>query len=157
MSALGQMRFRFCHFGANGVTVMTQHRFSRRFGNSGPGSRARASGATLIGTLLVASALIAGLTMVLKLGPHYLDWQTMQTVFDGLPKSEIREMSKGDIRESVAKRFRVNNLRDFELRKILTIDEAKEGTTLRVRYEKREHLAFNIDVVLVFSEQYRYQ
>jgi hypothetical protein len=66
-------------------------------------------------------------------------------------------MKKEDIRKSLKKRFRVNYLRDFDLREIVTIDREKTETTLTVSYEKRETIVANVDAVLTFSEQYRYQ
>ena len=60
-------------------------------------------------------------------------------------------MAIEDIRESLRKRFKVNSLRDFDLQKIIIIDRTKEGTSLTIDYERREHLVANVDVVLTFS------
>ena len=107
-----------------------------------------------MGALLLAVALI---TLGLRLGPHYFDWQTMQSVFGDLPTTEIHRMSKEKIRESLSKRFRVNSLRDFDLREIVTIERQKTETTLIVNYEIREPIVANLDAVLTFSEQYQYK
>jgi hypothetical protein len=113
-------------------------------------------GAGVISVVLIAGALMAGITLTLKLGPHYIDWRTMDSVFEGLHRQPIQDMSPSAIREAVAKGFRVNGLRDFDLRKILTITEGKDGTTLAVAYEQREHIMFNVDVVLTFAGTYKY-
>ena len=112
------------------------------------------SGVGLLGGLLLGVAVV---TLVLRLGPHYMSWRTMQTVFDQLPADQVHTMKKEDIRKSLTKRFRVNYLRDFDLREIVTIDREKTETTLTVSYEKREPIVANVDAVLTFSEQYRYQ
>jgi len=113
-------------------------------------------GATLISILLVTAALMAVITLALKLGPHYIDWRTMQSVFDGLHRQPIQDMNPPAIREAVSKAFRVNGLRDFDLRKVMTIEEGKDSTTLTIAYEQREHILFNVDVVLTFAETYKY-
>jgi hypothetical protein len=114
-------------------------------------------GITAIGLLVGIVGLAATITVVLRLGPHYLDWQTMKSVMGDLPAGEVHTMSKKEIRESLRKRFRVNSLRDFDLREILVIERQKTGTALAIEYERRENIVANVDVVLTFSEQYQYQ
>ncbi|MEJ2087347.1 MAG: DUF4845 domain-containing protein [Gammaproteobacteria bacterium] len=113
-------------------------------------------GLSAIGLLASIAGLAAVVTLLLRLGPHSIDWQAMKSIFNGLPAALVHTMSKEDIRESLKKRFKVNSLRDFDLRDILTIDRQKTGTTLSVQYEKREHIVGNVDVVLSFSGQYEY-
>ena len=113
-------------------------------------------GASALGMLVGVSALVACVTLLLKLGPHYIDWQTMKSVFDGLPKN-VNTMSKDEIKVALSKRFRVNSLRDFDLKEILTIDRQKTGTVLIVHYEVREPIIGNVDAVLTFGERYEYR
>lgn len=117
----------------------------------------RQQGASAIGVLLVVTLVVSVVTLLLRLGPHYLDWQAMQSIVEDLPVGEVHAMDVADIRESLRRRFKVNSLRDFDLQKIIIIDRTKEGTSLTIDYERREHLVANIDVVLTFYEQYRYQ
>ena len=119
--------------------------------------KSRQLGASAIGVLLIVTAIVVVATLLLRLGPHYIDWQTMMSIVEDLPVSQVHSMSKDDIRETLGKRFRVNSLRDFDLREILTIDRANQGTTLVFAYERREGLIANVDVVLTFSEQVSYQ
>ena len=67
------------------------------------------------------------------------------------------QVATARVAESLQKRFRVNSLPDFDLKEILTIDRQKTETTLAIHYERRENLLANVDVVLSFSEEYRYQ
>ena len=121
-----------------------------------PSARKQA-GASAIGILIGVSLLVSALTLVLKLGPHYLDWQTMKSVMESLPAANVHTMAKKDIRESLKKRFRVNSLRDFDLEKIISIERNKAGTTISVAYERREPIVANVDAVLTFSEQYHFK
>jgi len=117
----------------------------------------RQGGASAMGVLLGVGALVTVVTLVLRLGPHYLDFETMKTIVEDMPAEQMHTMSIEDMRESFRKRFKVNSLRDFDLKKIIAIDRSKEGTLLTIEYEQREHLIANVDVVLTFYEQYRYQ
>ena len=111
-------------------------------------------GATMLGLLVGLSGLVAVLTLVLKLGPHYIDFQTMKSIFNALPAAQVHTMSKGDIYEALKKRFKVNSLRDFDVKDIVSIERQKTGTVVTVTYERRENIVANVDAVLSFSEQY---
>lgn len=115
-------------------------------------------GASAIAILIGVAILISVVTLLLRLGPHYIDWQTMKSIIEELPAQQMNTMSPDDIREALRKRFKINSLRDFDLKKIITVDRSKKaGTTLIVEYEQREHLIGNVDAVLTFREQYTYQ
>lgn len=114
-------------------------------------------GASALSVLAGMIALVTIITLLLRLGPHYIDWQTMKTIFSDLPVSQVNTMSKKEIQDSLKKRFRVNNLRAFDLKEIIIIDRQKTGTTISVEYERRENIVANLDAVLTFSEQYQFQ
>ena len=114
-------------------------------------------GASALGVLAGMIGLVAVITLLLKLGPHYIDWQTMRTVFGDLPASQVHTMSKSDIYESPQKRLRVHSLREFDLKDIVTIERQKTGTVITVEYERREPIVANVDAVLTFSEQYQFK
>ena len=57
-------------------------------------------GLSAIGLLGLLFIIVTVITLLLRLGPHYLDWQTMRSVFGDLPVGEVHTMSKDDIRES---------------------------------------------------------
>ena len=119
-------------------------------------AKSRSGGASIAGIILSLTGLVVVITLALRLGPHYMDWRTMNTVFENLHRQPIQDMSKTKIREAVAKGFRINSLRDFDLKNMLVINADKEKTILTVSYEQREHIAMNVDVVLTFSKSYQY-
>jgi len=116
----------------------------------------RSTGLSVTGIILLLVGLVAVITLLLRLGPHYIDWRTMQSVFTGLERQPIHEMSKNQIREAIAKSFRINGLRDFDQRSLVAIDAEKEFTTVSVSYERREHIVYNIDIVLTFEQSFQY-
>ena len=114
-------------------------------------------GAGTIGWLVGALALVSVITLTLRLGPHYLDFRTLQAVMDSLPAGEVHEMDNRSVRALLQKRFLINNIRSVKVRDIVKFDRSKNSTEISIGYEVREHLLFNIDAVLTFNESYRYQ
>ncbi len=114
-------------------------------------------GAGTIGWLAGALALVSVITLTLRLGPHYLDFRTLQAVMDSLPANEVHEMDNRSVRALLQKRFLINNIRSVKVRDIVKFDRSKNSTEISIGYEVREHLLFNIDAVLTFNESYRYQ
>ncbi len=114
-------------------------------------------GAGTIGWLAGALALVSIITLTLRLGPHYLDFRTLQAVMDSLPVDEVHEMDNRSVRALLQKRFLINNIRSVKARDIVKFDRSKNSTEISIGYEVREHLLFNIDAVLTFNESYRYQ
>lgn len=116
----------------------------------------RQRGLSAIGSLAVLIAIVGAVILTLKLAPHYIDFYTMQTVIEGLPANDVRNMSRHNFDDMLKKRMKINNLRDFEIRDIISVDKSREGTVLEVKYERREHILFNVDVVLTFEKRYEY-
>ena len=114
-------------------------------------------GAGTAAWLAGAIALVSIVTLTLRLGPHYIDFRTLQSIMDSLPADEVHAMDNRSVRDLLQKRFLINNIRDMSVRDIMTFDRSKKGTQIIVAYEKREHILFNIDVVLTFTESYNYQ
>ena len=116
----------------------------------------RQGGLSAIGGLVVLILVVGGITLTLKLAPHYIDFYTMQSVIEGLPAQEVRGMTRTGLSDMLEKRFKINNLRGFKIRDIITVDRGRDGTVLEVKYERREHLFFNVDVVITFEKRYEY-
>lgn len=115
------------------------------------------SGMSKWAMLMVVMALVVFGTAALKLGPHYIDFRVIQGVIDRLPEGEVHsEMTKADIREHFSKQFRIENF-GLKVRDILTVNRTRGETVLVLEYEIREHLFYNIDVVLSFADTKTYR
>ena len=115
------------------------------------------NGMSGVGLIATIAGVVVLVVMTLRLAPHYIDYQTMRTVMRDLSGPEIHKMEKRNIVESLQKRFKINNLRSFKVRDVVSIDRDKTGTSILISYEIREPLLFNADIVLVFNEQYSYR
>ncbi|MEQ8483381.1 MAG: DUF4845 domain-containing protein [Pseudomonadales bacterium] len=114
-------------------------------------------GLSMIGILALLIVVASTITVTLKLLPHYIDYRTMQSVLGGLPASDVHSMARPAVFELIDKRFMINNLRDFKIRDIIEVERSRDGTVLKLSYERREHLFLNIDVVIKFNDRFEYR
>lgn len=114
-------------------------------------------GAVSLGVVIIIAAVVGFMWLSLRLIPHYIDYETMKSVMEDLPGPQIHEMDKRAIRDSLEKRFKINNLRSFKVRDVVEIERTSKETIVSIAYEVREPLMFNIDMVLSFEDQYTYQ
>ena len=120
-------------------------------------TRSKQRGISVIGGLAGVVLIAASVTTALRIGPHYIDFSTIQSIMESLPTGEVHKMDKGAIRELLRKRFRINNIREFEVRDILSIERTKVSTVVIIDYEVRDRLLFNADIVVMFEDQYEYK
>ena len=110
-------------------------------------------GMTAIGWLLVLG-LIAFFTLVtLRLVPMYLEYAKVVSTLESLPSEPgIASSSKGEIVSIIARRFDVNDVRNIDPKNVL-VSKERGVLTIGFKYERREHLISNIDVVGKFDKQ----
>ena len=110
-------------------------------------------GATLTSTII--TIFIAGffLTLVFKLGPHYLDIRIIAGAIQQVGQSDLDDETIPDIRQKVADFFTINNIRDVPANQVV-ITRDRDGVRISLDYEKRIEMFSNVDVVLKFSNHY---
>ena len=110
-------------------------------------------GMTAIGWLLVLG-LIAFFTLVtLRLVPMYLEYAKVVSTLESLPSEPgISSQSKAEIVKLIARRFDVNDIRNVDPKTVL-VNKERGVLTIGFKYERREHLISNIDVVGKFDKQ----
>jgi hypothetical protein len=109
-----------------------------------------------LGMMTTAAIIVATVVLALRLAPHYIDFQTINSIMADLPSEQIHEMEKRSIIDVLQKRFKINNIRSFLVKDVVSIDRSKVGTDVVVDYEIREPLVGNAEIVLVFAETYSY-
>ena len=115
-------------------------------------TRAKIRGMSFWSMLAIMVVAVSVFTLAMTLGPHYFQHSSIVSVMDGLTPEDVKG-SKTKLRKLLEKRFTVNNLRDFDLERILEVDRTREGTTVTIEYEVREHIIGNVSAVLNFREQ----
>ncbi len=112
-------------------------------------------GMTAIGWLLVLGLIGFFVLIVLRLAPVYLEYSKVVTVLDGVAQDPgLGEMTRTDIVRLIGRRFDVNDVRTIKPNDA-EITKEDGVTTVRMKYERREHFLGNIDVVASFDKQVR--
>lgn len=89
-----------------------------------------------------------------KVVPVYMDHNTMSTILDKMAEEPgMGSRGDGGIREEMRKRFKLNNIRDFDLGEHVTIERHGRGTDVLLDYEVRMPLVSNLDLVAHFSKK----
>lgn len=94
------------------------------------------------------------LTLVIKLGPAYLDDITIQEALESLDGTEgLSQMGPAQVRTLINKRLSVNNVRGFDAKNI-SVDKDGDLVVINVDYEVRNNLFSNVDTVVHFKHKY---
>ncbi len=117
----------------------------------------RQTGASTLGILVTVLFFASLLTLLIKLGPAYLDDYTIQGALQGLEDEEdLGRMTPADVRRLVTKRLSVNNVDGFNAKDIKI---KKDGDTIIISldYEVRSDVVSNVDAVMSFSHLYEFR
>ncbi len=110
-------------------------------------------GWTLASTLLALALISFVLNVGFKLTPHYLDNREMKKIInavDGNPAVDIKTVS--DFYSYVGKSMQANSIRDLDLNKALSVKVQNNRFVAQLKYENREPLIFNLDLVVMFDD-----
>ncbi|SFR75085.1 protein of unknown function [Marinobacter daqiaonensis] len=114
----------------------------------------RQRGASSLSILIIVLFFASLLTLVIKLGPAYLDDYTVQGALEGLDGEEgLSRMTPADVRRLITKRLSVNNVDGFNAKDI-KVEKDGETVIISLEYEVRSHVAYNVDAVMNFSHFY---
>ena len=119
--------------------------------------RRHQTGLSILAWLVVLIIIGSIAVLTVRLAPHYIDYHTLISIIEGLPANSVHTMSKGEIRDTMLKRMKINNIRDLDVRTILEIDRKRDGTALVLRYERREPLVYNVDLIVTFDRRFEFR
>ena len=108
-----------------------------------------------IGSILVILLVLVSLVSVgSRVVPFYLDHNTMGTIMEKMSlENDLGLESEGNIRDTMRKRLKMNNIRDFDLKEHLKIDHSKVGKELVLDYEVRIELVSNLSLIAAFNKK----
>lgn len=107
-------------------------------------------GGIMVILLVVASVVSVGSRVI----PLYLDHNTMGTIMEKMSlENGLALASEANIRDTMRKRLKMNNIRDFDLKEHLKIDRTKIGTELVLDYEVRIDLVSNLSLIAAFNKK----
>ncbi len=109
-------------------------------------------GLTFISWLVILS--VAGFMVMvgIKVAPVYLENYSVKTILNSVKNEPFSaRKSVRELKGTIFKRFDMNNIRTLTYDDI-SIKREKSKTTIRIAYEARKHIFYNVSVVMVFDE-----
>lgn len=111
-------------------------------------------GITLLGFIIVLAVLGFFAFLGMKIGPAYLEYMNVLTAMKGVAAEPgVAKWSQAQIRTALSKRLSMNyvdtdrvGVSRFEIKK------AGGAQTLRIYYERRENLMYNLDYIATFDK-----
>jgi len=111
-------------------------------------------GASLIGWMFIILALGTVATVGTKLGPLYVDHNTISNLMDKMAEENgLADKRKSDLIKMMEGRMKLNNIRSFPLKENLELERTKNETNLKLNYEARVPFFQNIDFIATFSKE----
>ncbi len=111
-------------------------------------------GISFAGWILLMLILGSAGSVGMKLAPLYMDHNTMSNVLDGIASEDGHaDKPPSMIEDMVKKRFKLNQIRDFDYKNNLKIEGTQNGTVIRLDYEVRMNIVKNLDVVAAFEKE----
>ena len=121
-------------------------------------ARARArrqAGMSGSGWFMVIIIVMGAASIGMRLIPHYMQHDSIDGLIrDLVEQPDLAGMNGVKIRRELTQMMKINNIRDFDLRDKLEVQKGAGTLEMDFKYEVREHMFWNVDVVLSFEERY---
>lgn len=115
-------------------------------------TRAKQSGMTFWGLLMVAALIVFFTVMGFKLLPPYLEDAKVRTALENIAKQpEAGSWGTVEIKNALDRRFQIDDVSRVDLNKNLTVDKKPGVTVIRIAYEVRVPMAYNITALINFD------
>jgi hypothetical protein len=112
-------------------------------------------GLSFVGWLLMLALVAFVASTAFKLVPHYLDYLSMKKAIEAVDSNQTLDITTvDDFYSYVGKSMQVNSIRDVDLNNALKVTVANNKFNAHLKYEQREPLIMNIDLVLKFDQQF---
>ena len=113
-------------------------------------------GMSMIGIMLMLGLVAFLASAVFKMAPHYFDYMSLEKMITSVETEQASEVgSVADFYARMEKRMLINNIRDFDLANSLTVTIENGEFLAHLKYEKREPLIQNLDLVARFDKEFR--
>lgn len=106
----------------------------------------------MVGLALTAFFLSVGL----KMFPHYMDNRALSGFIQQIEKDPSGNIHSIDgFYERIQKSMKVNAIRDIDLENVLEVAIVDNEFRAHLKYEKRENIIENLDLVARFDKEFR--
>ncbi|MED5606932.1 MULTISPECIES: DUF4845 domain-containing protein [Pseudomonas] len=113
-------------------------------------------GMSLLGWLVVLAIVAFLASTAFKIIPHYLDYYAIEKAIKAVETDKAADVrSVPEFYSYVDKALTINNIRDLKLQDALTVEQDNNEFRAHLKYEKREPLIENLDLVVHFDKEFR--
>ncbi|WP_164880878.1 DUF4845 domain-containing protein [Aestuariirhabdus litorea] len=115
----------------------------------------RQRGMTTAGWMMTLALGGMILLLVFKMVPYYMDDRAIAQLLENMKERQgIEDADILQVRGYLSKGFQTNMIRDFD-REDIEVYEADGFMKIDIEYEKRVHIAGNVDVVMSFKHNWQ--
>ena len=113
-------------------------------------------GLSILGWLMVLAVVAFFASTAFKMLPHYMDYMSMEKIITSVETDKASDVrTVGEFYNHVSKGMQVNNIRDLNMRDALQVKVENNEFLVHLKYEKREPLIENLDLVVNFDKEFR--
>ncbi|UXY51480.1 DUF4845 domain-containing protein [Pseudomonas tohonis] len=113
-------------------------------------------GLSILGWLVVLAIVAFLASTAFKIIPHYMDYYALEKLIKSVENEKGQAISTPrDFLDYVRKGMTVNSIRDIDLEKALQVKVENNDFYATLKYEKREPLIENLDLVVHFDKEFR--
>jgi hypothetical protein len=110
-------------------------------------------GMSFWGLLVVAAVFIFFVVLFFKLLPPYIEHGKVKTTLENVAhQPNAFNMEKAEIKAAIDRRFSIEDVNDLDLSKILFVEKKPGSMTIRIAYERRVPLAYNVTALIEFDD-----
>ena len=116
-------------------------------------TREKQQGMTFWGLLVVAAVFIFFVILFFKLLPPYIEHAKVKTALENISRQPgTADMEKSQIKAAFDRRFNIEDVNDVDLNKALFVEKKPGSMTIRIAYERRVPLAYNVTALIEFDD-----
>jgi hypothetical protein len=113
-------------------------------------------GMSILSWLMVLAVVAFLASAAFKVLPHYFDYMSLEKMITSVETDKAADVrSVGDFYSHISKGMQVNSIRDLNMQDAIKIKVENNEFRVHLKYEKREPLIENIDLVVRFDKEFR--
>lgn len=117
-------------------------------------SMKRQQGLSLIGLAGLLFLIVFFGTLTVKMSGSYFDHMSINKMIENsLQGQTASRFSETELRDRLEKNMQINQVQ-MDLKDALKVNKRSNPIKITLEYENRVHLFYNVDVVMMFKEEY---
>ena len=105
------------------------------------------------GLLMIAALFIFFVVLFFKLLPPYMEYGKVKTSLENMARQPgTKDMEKAQIKAALERRFDIEDVNNLDLNKALFVEKKPGSMAVRIAYERRVPLAYNITALIEFDD-----